>query len=144
MTENAVVEILDGTRARSFLSGHNLGRLIERIGSITEVFPVNYWSDGHRILIRTAPGTKLAGVVVADEILFQADQVTETTAWSVIAHCTGRILESSAEIDEAAELDLKPLIPTVKEVFVEFTVGEISGRAFNLGDEPKAQPETVS
>lgn len=144
MTENAVVEILNGTRARSFLSGHTLGRLIERIGNITEVFPVNYWSDGHRIVIRTAPGTKLAGAVVADEIVFQADEVTETTAWSVIAHCTTRILESEDEIAEASELALKPLIPTIKEVFVEFKVGEISGRVFNLGAEPEALPETVS
>lgn len=121
-----------------------MGRLIERIGNIIEVFPVNYWTDGHRIVIRTAPGTKLAGVVVADEILFQADNVTETEAWSVIAHCTGRILEHEAEIERAAELDLKPLIPTVKEVFVEFTVGELSGRFFNLGPEPKGQPETVA
>lgn len=144
MTENAVVEVLDGTRARSLLSGHTLGRLIERIGDITEVFPVNYWSDGHRIVIRTAPGTKLAGAVIADELLFQTDHVAVDEAWSVIAHCTARVLEHADEIEQASELSLKPLIPTVKEVFVEFTIGELSGRLFHLGEEPEAQPETVA
>lgn len=144
MTENEVVEILDASRARSLLSGHTLGRLIERIGDVTEVFPVNYWSDGHRIVFRTAPGTKLVGTVIANEILFQADYVTERTAWSVIVHCTARILHSAEEIDRASELDLKPLVPTVKEVFVELSVNELSGRFFNLGEEPEAQPETVA
>ncbi|MDJ1371215.1 pyridoxamine 5'-phosphate oxidase family protein [Gulosibacter molinativorax] len=144
MTEDAVVEILDDTRARTLLGGHTLGRLVERIHDITEIFPVNYWSDGHRIVIRTAPGTKLAGAVVADEILFQVDNVTEDVAWSVVAHCTARVLESAEEIERASQLDLHPLVPTVKEVFVEFKIGEISGRYFHLGAEPEAEPETVS
>ncbi|MGO1545581.1 MAG: pyridoxamine 5'-phosphate oxidase family protein [Gulosibacter sp.] len=144
MTENAVVEILDANRARSLLSGQTFGRLIERIGEVTEVFPINYWSDGHRIVFRTAPGTKLAGTVVADEILFQTDRVTEEDAWSVVARCTSRILDKAVEVDEAAQLDLHPLIPTVKQVFVELTVGTLSGRYFRLGEEPQASPETVA
>ncbi|SJM68055.1 hypothetical protein FM112_13100 [Gulosibacter sp. 10] len=135
---------LDEARARGLLSGQSLGRLVERIGEITEVFPVNYWSDGHRIVFRTAPGTKLVGTVAAKEIIFEIDEVTEDTAWSVVARCSARVLDKGEEQEYAEQLDLKPLVPTVKQVFVELSVDSLSGRFFNLDDEPEAEPETIA
>ena len=145
MTEYQDVMVrLSDDEARKLLQTQTLGRLVERIGDHIEVFPINIASDGERIVFRTAPGTKLAGLVAADEIVFETDQVTDDEAWSVVVRGTARILEREDEIAKAEEFDLRPLVPTVKRVFVELAVAEISGRRFVLGDEPEAQPETVA
>lgn len=138
------VHVLEEHEARPLLGQQTLGRLIERVGDIIEVFPINFWSDGERIVFRTAPGTKLMGLLVADEILFQVDRVEGDEAWSVVARCTAREIEDRDEYAKATELKLKPLIPTVKLHFVELKVDSITGRRFNIGDEPEEQPETVS
>ena len=42
-----------------------------------------------------------------------------------------------AAIQEADELPLKPWLPTLKYNYVEITPEEISGRRFQLGEEPE-------
>ncbi|WP_214609519.1 pyridoxamine 5'-phosphate oxidase family protein [Gulosibacter macacae] len=135
---------LSAEENQKLLSSQSLGRLVERIGERIEVFPINFWSDGKRIVFRTAPGTKLAGLVAADEIILETDYVSEHSAWSVVARGTARILEGEAEVAEAESLDLRPLIPTVKRVFVEITIDRLDGRRFVLGNEPEAEPETIA
>lgn len=145
MTEyNDVMLQLDEDEATKLLATQTLGRLVERIGQHIEVFPVNFVSDGKRIIFRTAPGTKLAGLVAADEIVLETDHVGEKSAWSVVVRGTARILEGEADIAEAEKLDLRPLVPTVKRVFVEIAVDSITGRRFVLGPEPEGEPETVA
>lgn len=138
------ITYLDDSAAQALLAEHRFGRLVTRSGEHLEIFPLNYWSDGHRILFRTGAGTKLASTVISDSVLFEIDDVAEDEAWSVIARGTPRILETEAEIDAAMELDLTPRIPTLKPVLVEVAVGSISGRRFHFGDEPEAEPETIS
>lgn len=145
MTEYEDVMVpLSAEEAGKLLASQTLGRLVERIGDHIEVFPINFWSDGPRIVFRTAPGTKLAGLVAADELVLETDYVSEHSAWSVVARGTARLLEKEAELAEAEQLELRPLIPTVKRVFVEISVDSISGRRFVLADEPEDHPETVA
>jgi hypothetical protein len=42
-----------------------------------------------------------------------------------------------AEIEEANELPLRPLVPTLKYIYVEVTPTEVTGRRFHLGPEPE-------
>ena len=145
MTEyNDVMLQLNEDEAGKLLATQTLGRLVERVGERIEVFPINFVSDGKRIIFRTAPGTKLAGLVAADEIVLETDHVGEKSAWSVVVRGTARILEGEADIAAAEQLDLRPLVPTVKRIFVEILIDQISGRRFVLGPEPDAEPETVA
>ncbi len=72
-------------------------------------------------------------------MLFEADNVDEAggTAWSVIVKGNARALKSNEEIREADQLPLKPWLPTLKYNYVEVTPSDISGRKFQLGDEPE-------
>lgn len=141
---NDVMLQLDADEATKLLATQTLGRLVERVGDRIEIFPINFVSDGKRLVFRTAPGTKLAGLVAADEIVLETDHVGEKSAWSVVVRGTARILEGEADIARAEQLELRPLVPTVKRVFVEISVDEITGRRFVLGPEPEAEPETIA
>lgn len=126
------------------LASKSFGRLAFHVGGRVEIFPVNYHAHDRRILFRTAPGTKLAGTIIASDVAFQVDEITGASAWSVIAHGRPRHLEREAEIEEAAALPLRPWLPTSKREFVEITIDRISGREYRLGPEPLPEPETVS
>ena len=138
------IEVLSEPEALELLASQHLGRLVERVGERVEIFPINYVVDGNRLIFRTAPGTKLAGIVAADEILIETDRVTTDEAWSVIARGHATILEREDELARAEQLDLRPLTPTVKRVFVAITVDSITGRRFHRGEEPEALPETIA
>ena len=60
----------------------------------------------------------LAGVLLADDVVFEIDHIGVREAWSVIGHGAARHLESSDEIAAAERLPIHPLIPTVKREFV--------------------------
>lgn len=139
-----IVHVLSDDEALELLASQTLGRLVERVGEQVEIFPINYVVDDRRLIFRTAPGTKLAGAVTADEVLVETDRVTRDEAWSVIVRGPAMILDHDDEIERAEQLDLRPLIPTVKQVFVAVEIESISGRRFQRGDEPEALPETIA
>jgi len=49
---------------------------------------------------------------------------------------TASILDKQADIDAADQLPLRPLIPTLKYIYVEITPTDMQGRRFQLGPEP--------
>ena len=98
---NDVMLELNEDEATKLLATQTLGRLVERVGQRIEIFPINFVSDGRRLVFRTAPGTKLAGLVAADEIVLETDHVGEKSAWSVVVRGKARILEGEADIAEA-------------------------------------------
>lgn len=119
------------------LGRQELGRLVTRIRDFIDIFPVNYVSDGDGIYFRTAEGSKLFGVTVSDEVLFEVDDHTEMDAWSVIVRGHARRLETSAEVDRAEALGLQPWLPTLKYNFVRIEPTDVSGRMFQRGPEPE-------
>ncbi|WP_293695446.1 pyridoxamine 5'-phosphate oxidase family protein [uncultured Agrococcus sp.] len=121
----------------------DMGRLVFSVGDSAEIFPINYHLVDRSITFRTAPGTKLAGALVAREVLFEIDQVGEHEAWSVIARGRARRLETTAEIDAAEALPLQPLIPTVKREFVSIDIGAVTGRRFHRSAEPDRDFDAV-
>ncbi|MFD2675118.1 pyridoxamine 5'-phosphate oxidase family protein [Gulosibacter bifidus] len=139
-----VMMIPTEAEARQLLASQTVGRLVERIGEHVEIFPINYAIEGDLLIFRTAPGTKLAAAVAADEVFLQTDYVSETEAWSVIVTGAARILDRDDEIERAEQLDLRPLVPSVKRVFVAIDIESISARRFELGPEPEAEPETIA
>jgi len=129
--------VLSRDEAWELLRGSQFGRLAVSVANQPDVFPLNFVASGGKIWIRTNPGSKLAGLTVNDLVAFEADEVGDGTAWSVVVKGTARILESQTEIDAAELLPLEPWIKTRKWTYVEITPASVSGRTFVLGAEPE-------
>lgn len=131
------IEILKEDEALELMGNQQLGRLVVRIKDDFDIYPLNYVVNEDKIYFRTAEGSKLFTVSINDRVLFEADDHTEDKAWSVIVKGSARILQKTDEIQKADELPLKPWLPTLKYNYVEITPEEISGRRFQLGEEPE-------
>lgn len=118
------------------LGSHQLGRLVTHVGDVVDVFPVNYAVDGRSIVFRTAEGSKLLGLTVNDEVLFEVDDYTVMEAWSVVVRGRAVRLELAEEIAAADELPLAPMVPTLKCNYVRITPETMTGRFFQRGPEP--------
>jgi nitroimidazol reductase NimA-like FMN-containing flavoprotein (pyridoxamine 5'-phosphate oxidase superfamily) len=134
-TADPVVALSD-EQCWELLRGQELGRLVTHVGDVLDIFPVNYVVDGESVLFRTAQGSKLFELTVNDEVLFEVDDHTDTDAWSVIVRGRARPLDSSAEVERADGLGLRPWIPTLKYVYVRVEPTAVSGRAFERAPEP--------
>jgi nitroimidazol reductase NimA-like FMN-containing flavoprotein (pyridoxamine 5'-phosphate oxidase superfamily) len=130
------VEELSESECRQLLCESSLGRLAVSAADEIDIFPINYYSDGSTILLRTAPGTKLVELTINGSVAFEIDGFTDTEAWSVVAKGTARRLDTRAEIDEADAKPLTSWIPTLKYVYVLVTPTHVSGRRFQRGPEP--------
>ncbi|WP_374009231.1 pyridoxamine 5'-phosphate oxidase family protein [Leifsonia sp. LS-T14] len=137
MPSDEPVRELTRDECRELLKGGMLGRLATAAGGEPDIFPVNYYSDGDRILIRTAPGTKLLELTVHSAVAFETDGYTEDEAWSVVVHGRARQLESQAEVDEADQVPLRPWIPTLKYRYIHIDIDALSGRRFLRLPEPE-------
>lgn len=113
------------------------GRLVLTAAGETDVFPINYRAHDGLLLLRTAPGTKLAELTINENVVFQADGITSDEAWSVVVKGRARVLEQSSDIAAAEALNLKTWIPTLKDFYVEIKPSRVSGRHFNLGEQPE-------
>jgi nitroimidazol reductase NimA-like FMN-containing flavoprotein (pyridoxamine 5'-phosphate oxidase superfamily) len=132
------VHILTEEECWNALLSASLGRLAVAVGGIPDIFPVNFVAADRRLLFRTAEGTKLLELTVNSAVAFETDGVGRDDAWSVVVHGAARALDTQTEIDTAGVLPLRPLIPTVKQIFVEIVPTAITGRRFTLGPEQTA------
>ena len=131
------IEFLDEDDCWKLLLAPSLGRLAVSVAVAPDIFPVNFVTADDRLLFRTAPGMKLAELSVNSQVAFETDGVGTDEAWSVVVKGTARILDKQSDIDAADQLSLRPLIPTLKYVYVEITPLEMTGRRFRLGPEPE-------
>lgn len=134
-TSDPVVALTD-EQSWERLRSQELGRLVTRVGEVLDIFPVNYVVDGESLLFRTGQGSKLFELSVNDDVLFEVDDHTDTDAWSVIVRGRAQPLDSSAEVERADGLGLRPWIPTLKYTYVRVDPTTISGRAFQRAPEP--------
>lgn len=118
------------------LRTQQLGRLVTHVGDVLDVYPVNYVVDHDTIVFRTAEGSKLFELTVNDEVLFEVDDHTDEDAWSVVVRGHARRLATSAEVQAADDLPLRPWIPTLKYNYVRVAPTSLTGRAFTIGPEP--------
>nr|WP_203471342.1 pyridoxamine 5'-phosphate oxidase family protein [Mycolicibacterium chubuense] len=132
----APVTELSEAESWNLLSGVSLGRLVTTVGGWTEIFPVNFVVQHKTLLFRTAEGTKLLTSVLNENVVFEADDHTVTEGWSVVVRGKARLLNSSAEIEEAQRAGLYPWVATAKLRFVRITPDTLSGRRFVFGPEP--------
>jgi nitroimidazol reductase NimA-like FMN-containing flavoprotein (pyridoxamine 5'-phosphate oxidase superfamily) len=120
----------------NLLARGELGRLAVTVQGEPDIFPVNYVTDGARVLFRTAPGSKLAELSVNPRVAFEVDEHDDRSAASVVVKGVATRLELQREIDEADALPLAPWIPTLKYRWVRISPTSITGRRFERGREP--------
>lgn len=129
--------VLDDEQCWKLLENTQHGRLVLTAAGETDVFPINYRAHHGLLLLRTAPGTKLAELTINENVVFQADGITSDEAWSVVVKGRARVLEQGSDIAAAEALNLKTWIPTLKDFYVEIKPSRVSGRHFNLGEQPE-------
>lgn len=128
---------MDTEECWDFLRRQELGRMAYHLLDEVHLVPVNYAvdhdpvTDRRSILFRTAEGSKLLGVVMNADVAFEADELVDEEATSVIVRGRARLLDEHEE-HRADNLPLRPWVPTLKYNVVEIDVSEISGRRFAL------------
>jgi nitroimidazol reductase NimA-like FMN-containing flavoprotein (pyridoxamine 5'-phosphate oxidase superfamily) len=128
---------LNAEQSWRLLEGTRHGRLVVSVAGEPDIFPVNYVSSNGKLYLRTAPGNKLAQLTINSAVLFEADGILSDEAWSVVLRGKARVLNTSAELAEVEELGLKSWVPTMKDFYVEIQPTSISGRHFQLGEQPE-------
>ena len=128
LTEEQSWKLLDATQH---------GRLVVAVAGEPDIFPVNYVTSDRKIYLRTAPGNKLAQLTINSRVLFETDGVLSDEAWSVVLQGTARVLTNSSELAAVEKLGLKSWVPTLKDFFVEIVPTAVSGRHFQLGEQPE-------
>lgn len=114
-----------------FLRERSFGRLAYRMADEVNIVPINAAVDGTRLLFRTAEGSKLLGIHMSEKVAFEADEVTDALATSVVAKGPTRVLDGDEATHAEAVLP-GPWAPGWKGTFVAIEVNEISGRRFDL------------
>lgn len=127
---------LDEDECWSFIARHVIGRVAFIQLGEPVVFPVNYILDGHSIVFRTAPGTKLAMAAIERSAVFEVDEVTEAleVGTSVMVHGTLHEVTDRAERERLAALPLRPWAAGEREHFVRVTPYRITGRRIRPHD----------
>ena len=133
---NPVLE-LDDEQSWKLLDATKHGRLVVSVAGEPDIFPVNYLTSERKIYLRTAPGNKLAQLTINSRVLFETDGVLSDEAWSVVLRGTARVLTNSSELAAVEELGLKSWVPTLKDFYVEIVPTSVSGRHFQLGEQPE-------
>ena len=133
---NPVLE-LDDEQSWQLLNATKHGRLVVSVAGEPDIFPVNYLTSDRKIYLRTAPGNKLAQLTINSRVLFETDGVLSDEAWSVVLRGTARVLTNSSELAAVEELGLKSWVPTLKDFYVEIVPTSLSGRHFQLGEQPE-------
>jgi nitroimidazol reductase NimA-like FMN-containing flavoprotein (pyridoxamine 5'-phosphate oxidase superfamily) len=130
------VQNLTDDECWDLLISSSFGRLAMSISGEPDIYPVNFVTADSRLVFRTAEGTKLLELTVNNRVAFEIDGIGRSEAWSVVVRGEARILDKQAEIEAADQLPLRPLIPTLKYIYVEITPTRVTGRRFQLGPEP--------
>ncbi|MBC7443137.1 MAG: pyridoxamine 5'-phosphate oxidase family protein [Ramlibacter sp.] len=118
------------------LISSSFGRLAMSIAGEPDIYPVNFIAVDKTLVFRTAEGTKLLELTVNDKVAFETDGIGRDEAWSVVTRGKARVLDKQAEIEAADQLPLRPLVPTLKYIYVEIIPTKVTGRRFHLGPEP--------
>lgn len=133
VTENRTpgsLEELTVDECWALLHAGSVGRLAVAIDNRPDIFPVNYLVDDGTIVIRTAPGLKLAASTLGRGVAFEVDDLdeVENTGSSVVIHGLATEVEGIEQILEAGDLGVQPWADGQKDRFIRIEPAEVTGR----------------
>jgi nitroimidazol reductase NimA-like FMN-containing flavoprotein (pyridoxamine 5'-phosphate oxidase superfamily) len=136
MASTSGIRTLGIEECSGLLSGHHVGRIGLNGADGPAIFPVNYvWEGGH-VVIRTDPGTQVAGAAQS-VVAFEIDGIDEAAraGWSVLV--VGTAYEVTDSIDSVSEalrrLPVDPWAPGDKATFLRIEPRSVTGRAVGRG-----------
>lgn len=108
----------------------SVGRVAIAIMNKPDIFPVNYRVDGGSLVMRTAPGIKLAGATLGRGVAFEVDELDQVTqtGWSIVVKGRAVELETLDDLLEADDLNIEPWASGTKSRYVRLIPDDISGR----------------
>ncbi|MGO9875824.1 MAG: pyridoxamine 5'-phosphate oxidase family protein [Acidimicrobiia bacterium] len=105
----AGLEVLDRDECLTLIGGCSLGRVAGVVDGMPLIFPVNLLLDGHVVVFRNDPGTKVHGARNGP-VAFECDEPDSLyhTGWSVV------VAGDSIEVRDPAERDRLRRLPRVR------------------------------
>jgi len=114
----------------SLLRDTSVGRLAFVVDGWPVVLPVNFILDGEEILIRTAPGAKLASARSPAQVSLQADstEVLYRSGWSVLVFGCATEITDAAELIRVSSLPLRSWAGGDKLYWIRIRPVQVTGR----------------
>jgi len=129
------LEILSEDTCRELLASRDLGRIAFAVGKDTEIFPVNYATDGTIVVFRTGVGTKLTQSTVS-RVAFEVDEWDDgkKVGWSVVLKGVAQEVTTGTDPFSAAlrTHNVVPLAPGEHDYWIAIYPATISGRRFRI------------
>lgn len=129
MPQRCIEELTDD-QCWTCLGEQVVGRLAVCVAGKPDVFPVNYRVDDGTIVVRTAPGFKLAAATLASAVAFEVDDLQHAarSGWSVVVRGTAAEIEGMEELLDAEDLGVSPWAEGKKSRYLRITPDQVSGR----------------
>lgn len=136
MLERTGLDVIDEDECWELAATQTVGRLAVSIKNRPDIFPVNYRVVDRSLLLRTAPGVKLAAATLGAGVAFEIDDFDEDThhGWSIVMHGTAHELQALDDLFEAEATAVETWASSRKDRFVRIEVDEISGRRIPEND----------
>ncbi len=119
---------LDAAECWPLLLRSGVGALATVADGRPDVFPINYLVDGHTLLFRSAPGTKVDELVASPHAAFVAQGQDATGHWSIVMRGQVAILTDQVDVIGSGALELVSWAPGAKRVFLRLTPESVEGR----------------
>ncbi len=137
-TESGAIEKVPAEQIWRLLARRRVGRLVVCVEGRPDVFPVNYRVDDDTIVIKTAPGLKLAAAVLGEGVAFEVDALDEAshTGWSVVLRGQAREIEDHDELLAADRLLIDTWAPGAKNRYLRIEPDVVTGRRIGSATSP--------
>jgi uncharacterized protein len=128
--ERTGLESLSEAMCWELLRAGRVARMAVVVGGRPDIFPVNYTVEQGMILIRTAPGTKLAAAVLAGHVALEVDDIDVELreGWSVVVHGTASEVERLDDLLDAEETGLEAWADAPKNRWLRVEADSVTGR----------------
>ncbi len=133
MSEDYRIVDLSPQECWEILDRERFGRLALAVHGDPDIFPINFLVDDGKLLMRTAPGTKLTELVINAAVAVETDGRDGDEAWSVVLKGVARMVESFSETYADDAKALETWLPSDKPIYVEIAARSLSGRRFFRG-----------
>ena len=130
---------LSETRCRELLGTHSVGRVAWQAADGLQMLPISYVCYQHGVAFRTSPYGMLSDLVRPTEVVFEADQLDpgSRTGWSVVLRGRAEAVAEPRDLVELWRVDgLVPWASGVRNLFIQVTPRQLSGRAFSGSARP--------
>jgi nitroimidazol reductase NimA-like FMN-containing flavoprotein (pyridoxamine 5'-phosphate oxidase superfamily) len=124
------IEELTLDQCWTYLHDQVVGRLAVCVAGKPDVFPVNYRIDDRSIVVRTAPGFKLAAAALSPTVAFEVDDLhpAQQSGWSVVVRGRAVEIEGLDELIDAEQLGGSPWAGGQRNRYLRISPDSVTGR----------------